>query len=173
MSTEQLFPLDCPFTAIGMVCVLPMGHPSDAAFGGHFLVRRDLVDEIAELRAKYRKRSNATPRSAEREELIFIRSHLAHHDQDANHAWLARRINAVLAGRDPTTVPGWQESDGVREHRAPSKERGVSVTRTDLGYRLAIPHAWAKYIGITEDEARTLAAALNSALSAPNAGGDT
>lgn len=34
----------CTFTAIGMVCVLPAGHPSEPVFGGHHLARRDIVE---------------------------------------------------------------------------------------------------------------------------------
>ena len=37
-----------------------------------------------------------------REELRFIKSYLSHQDQDADHGFLVRRINDVLAGRDPS-----------------------------------------------------------------------
>ncbi len=40
--------------------------------------------------------------STEREELIFIKSYLSHQDQDADHGFIVRRINDVLAGRDPS-----------------------------------------------------------------------
>lgn len=40
--------------------------------------------------------------SAEREELIFIKSYLSHQDQDADHGFMVRRIDAVLAGKDPS-----------------------------------------------------------------------
>ncbi len=48
-----------------------------------------------------------------REELAFIVSYLGHNDQDANHAWMVRRIRAVLAGKDPATVEPWSPFDGV------------------------------------------------------------
>lgn len=50
------------------------------------------------------------------EELRQIKSYLGHYDQDANHAWMVRRIDAVLAGRDPSGVVGWTEHDGTRPH---------------------------------------------------------
>lgn len=53
--------------------------------------------------------------AALREELSWIVSYLAHYDQDANHAWMVRRIRAVLAGKDPSGVVGWTEMDGVRQ----------------------------------------------------------
>lgn len=49
------------------------------------------------------------------EELLWIVSYLAYYDQDANHAWMVRRICAVLAGKDPSGVVGWTEMDGVRQ----------------------------------------------------------
>jgi len=52
-----------------------------------------------------------------REELRFIKSYLGHQDQDANHAWMVRRIDAVLAGKDPSKVEGWREEDMVRKPR--------------------------------------------------------
>ena len=48
-----------------------------------------------------------------REELMQIVSYLGHYDQDANHAWMVRRIRAVLAGKNPSTVEGWSMLDGV------------------------------------------------------------
>lgn len=103
------------------------------------------------------------PPIPERDELIFIRSYLAHNDQDANHAWMARRINAVLGGVDPSTVAGWAESDGVRAPRRVDPNACVSAVKTDLGYRLAIPHAWSQHVTITDDEGDALLAALAEA----------
>ena len=37
-----------------------------------------------------------------REELQFIKSYLSHQDQDADHGFIVRRINDVLAGKDPS-----------------------------------------------------------------------
>ena len=48
-----------------------------------------------------------------REELQQIVSYLGHFDQDANHAWMVRRIRAVLAGKNPSMVEGWSMLDGV------------------------------------------------------------
>lgn len=39
---------------------------------------------------------------AAREELQFIKSYLSHQDQDADHGFIVRRINDVLAGKDPS-----------------------------------------------------------------------
>lgn len=57
---------------------------------------------------------------AAREELTFIVSYLGHNDQDANHAWMVRRIRAVLAGKDPNAVEPWSVHDGVRQPRTPA-----------------------------------------------------
>lgn len=56
-----------------------------------------------------------------RDELRFVIHYLGHHDQDANHAWMVRRIRAVLDGKDPNAVQGWTEHDGVRPPRAPDE----------------------------------------------------
>ncbi len=57
------------------------------------------------------------------EELRFIIHYLGHNDQDANHAWMVRRIRCVLAGKNPNEAAPWQESDGVREpKRSPADE---------------------------------------------------
>lgn len=75
-----------------------------------------------------RKRAEAAERAARvepalRDELLWIVSYLAHQDQDANHAWMVRRIRAVLVGKDPTQAGGWMESDGVRAPRHDERER--------------------------------------------------
>ena len=64
-----------------------------------------------------------------REELQQIVSYLGHFDQDANHAWMVRRIRAVLAGKDPNTVKGWTEHDGV-----PAPKKAVPVKVVGTGY---------------------------------------
>lgn len=48
------------------------------------------------------------------QEMRQIVSYLGHYDQDANHAWMVRRIRAVLAGKNPNAAVGWTEHDGVR-----------------------------------------------------------
>lgn len=45
------------------------------------------------------------------DELSFIKSYLGHRDQDANHAWMVRRIDAVLAGKDPSTAAPATDAD--------------------------------------------------------------
>lgn len=61
------------------------------------------------------------PRDAAREELRFIKAYLGHQDQDADHAFLVRRIDAVLAGRDPSPIvtaalAAMQNNDGQNEN---------------------------------------------------------
>lgn len=57
-------------------------------------------------------------RRAAREELRFIVSYLGDQDQDANHAWMVRRIRAVLQGQPASSALPWQETDGKRKPRA-------------------------------------------------------
>lgn len=52
------------------------------------------------------------------EELRHIKTYLGHYDQDANHAWMVRRIDAVLNGRDPGSVEGWTEHDAISRRTA-------------------------------------------------------
>lgn len=62
-----------------------------------------------------------------REELMQIVSYLAHYDQDANHAWMVRRIRAVMLGKNPNLVEGWSMFDGVPEPKdPPAKVVGTS-----------------------------------------------
>ena len=69
---------------------------------------------------------HATRAESYTQELQQIVSYLGHFDQDANHAWMVRRIRAVLAGKDPNTVQGWTEHDGVRASKAaPAKAVGT------------------------------------------------
>ena len=64
-----------------------------------------------------------------REELLQIVSYLGHYDQDANHAWMVRRIRAVLAGKNPNTVEGWTMQDGVPAPTdAPAKVVGTGYS---------------------------------------------
>ena len=71
------------------------------------------------------------PETTAKEELTFIVSYLAHNDQDANHAWMVRRIRAVLAGKDPNSVEPWSVHDGVRPPRPGTALGSSSAARTD------------------------------------------
>ena len=69
---------------------------------------------------------HATRATSYREELLQIVSYLGHYDCDANHAWMVRRIRAVLAGKNPSTVEGWTMLDGVlAPSDAPAKVVGT------------------------------------------------
>ena len=65
--------------------------------------------------------------SSYREELLQIVSYLGHYDQDANHAWMVRRIRAVLVGRNPNVVEGWSMLDGVPEPRSAAAQTVVGT----------------------------------------------
>lgn len=112
----------------------------------HYLTAKECLEQTARERDQWKKgcqewqdegfkaRARVTELEAERaapaqdsarEELSFIVSYLAHNDQDANHAWMVRRIRAVLAGKDPGAVDPWSEHDGVRRPR-----RGEPVQRS-------------------------------------------
>lgn len=135
----------------------------------HHLWRDEAERAVVALQEALGTRPQEAPTAdAAREELSFIVTHLAHHDQDANHAWMVRRIRAVLAGKNPGEVDGWLESDGMPEPRRPPKEKGVTAAKTSLGYRLAIPYAWGTYITITDEEAAALASALDKAGARPD-----
>lgn len=69
-----------------------------------------------------------------REELKFIISYLGHQDQDANHAWMVRRIRAVLAGKDPRQVEPWNEADGVRKPGIDWKHRYSEAVKERIEY---------------------------------------
>lgn len=84
---------------------------------------KSLIDLTKELCFPHCKTFKPSPEAAS-EELRFIISYLAHNDQDANHAWMVRRIRAVLAGKDPSKVEPWSEHDGVRR-RESAKENGA------------------------------------------------
>jgi hypothetical protein len=92
-----------------------------------------------------------------REELSFIVSYLAHNDQDANHAWMVRRIRAVLAGKDPRTVEPWNEADGVHQpRRSVLTETASSKRIADLRWKLATARGQVIYlrnrVNDTDDE---------------------
>ena len=102
----------------GWWCVKPDGHVPPCSDEDRLRVRfATAADEakLHDLRA-----------TSYREELQQIVSYLGHFDQDANHAWMVRRIRAVLAGKDPNTVEGWTLHDGVPAPKAaPAKVVGT------------------------------------------------
>ena len=72
---------------------------------------------------------HASRATSYREELLQIVSYLGHFDQDANHAWMVRRIRAVLAGKNPSMVEGWSMLDGVAAPAgAPAKVVGTGYS---------------------------------------------
>lgn len=95
--------------------------------------------------------SEMTP---EREELFFIKSYLSHQDQDANHEFIVRRINDVLAGKDPSpditaALTEMQREDGSQTSKEVSNgshedhdARRVGVAQqSDVGPREALGEA--------------------------------
>jgi hypothetical protein len=75
--------------------------------------------------------------SREREELQFIKSYLSHQDQDANHEFIVRRINDVLAGKDPAPDIT-QAVEEMRDDGTCPECKGTNVVEEDgtgaLGY---------------------------------------
>lgn len=69
-----------------------------------------------------------------REELCFIVHYLGHQDQDANHAWMVRRIRAVLLGEDPSKVEPWNEMDSVRPPGIDWKHRHAEAVKERTEY---------------------------------------
>ena len=76
-------------------------------------LRERLATAEAEVERLREAKRDGLRAASYRQELLQIVSYLGHYDQDANHAWMARRIRAVLAGKNPSTVEGWSMHDGV------------------------------------------------------------
>ena len=128
----------------------------------HYLTAKECLEQTSRERDQWKKgcqewqdeglkaRARVTELEAERaapaqdsarEELSFIVSYLAHNDQDANHAWMVRRIRAVLAGKDPGAVEPWSEHDGVRRPRRGEPVQGSRAERHQRTLALIVESA--------------------------------
>jgi hypothetical protein len=114
-------------------------------------------------------------RDEARGELQFIKSYLSHQDQDANHGFIVRRINDVLAGRDPSPdttealiAMGVEERD---EARALRDEARKALLTTNLvrqpsldvdGYELPGTRLHARIKGIPREDREMLGMAVRA-----------
>ncbi len=114
---ELIARVDIPKALRKLSCLYEMSNDADLTeIGERDRDREDHYTYLRELILGLRGNGTEVQQNA-LEELSWIVSYLAHYDQDANHAWMVRRIRAILAGKDPGSVIGWVETDGVRPPR--------------------------------------------------------